>query len=188
VDGEMKVPDRPTGDPDASPASTGSAWYALQTRSHCEDLVHHQLTQKGIHPFLPKIEAWSRRSGVRRRIQVPMFPGYLFVHHVMDKASCIEVRKARGVVRLLGERWDRLAIVPAQDIEAIQRTVGARLTVMPYPYLREGQRVRITDGPMADVEGILVRTRPNKGLLVLSVDLFQRSVAVELDCTRVVAA
>lgn len=171
-----------------NPASAGSAWHAVQTRSHCEDLVYDQLTMKGIQPFLPKIEAWSRRVGVRRLIQVPMFPGYLFVRHAVDKATYVEVRKARGVVRILGERWDRLAVVPEQDIEAIQRVVGSRLTVMPYPYLREGQRVRITDGPMADVEGILVRSRPNKGLLVLSVDLFQRSVAVELDCTLVVAA
>ena len=59
---------------------------------------------------------------------------------------------------------------------------------MPYPYLKEGQRVRITAGPMADVEGILVRTRANKGLLVLSVDLVSRSVAVEVDCTLAVPA
>ena len=49
----------------------------------------------------------------------------------------------------------------------------------------EGQRVRITDGSLSGVEGILVHTKPNKGLLVLSVDLLQRSVAVEVDCTRV---
>jgi len=66
--------------------------------------------------------------------------------------------------------------------------VSAHVPVLPHPYLREGQRARIRRGPLADVEGILVRTKPNKGLLVLSVNLFQRSVAVEVDCTWVVAA
>jgi transcription antitermination factor NusG len=54
--------------------------------------------------------------------------------------------------------------------------------------LVEGQRVRITSGPLAHVEGILVNRRASKGLLVLSVHLFQRSVAVEVDCTSAVAA
>ena len=53
----------------------------------------------------------------------------------------------------------------------------------PYPYLTAGQRVRITHGPLANVEGVLVRTRPDKGLLVVSVELLRRSVAVEVDCT-----
>jgi len=59
---------------------------------------------------------------------------------------------------------------------------------MPHPYLRDGERVRILRGPLADVEGILVRTKPNKGLIVLRVALLQRSVAVEVDCTLVTPA
>ena len=64
------------------------------------------------------------------------------------------------------------------------------MPILPYAYsyLREGQRVRITRGPLADVEGVLVRSKPNKGLLVLSVDLLQRSYAVQVDCTLVEAA
>ena len=57
---------------------------------------------------------------------------------------------------------------------------------MPFPYLREGQHVRITRGPLAGVEGLLVHVKPNKGLLVLSVDLLHQSVAVEVDCTDVI--
>jgi transcription antitermination factor NusG len=60
--------------------------------------------------------------------------------------------------------------------------------VLPYPYLREGQRVRIVDGPLTGVEGLLVESRPSKGLLVLSVHLLQRSVAMSVDATTVVPA
>lgn len=163
-------------------------WYALWTQSHCERRVCEQLTAKGFQAFLPRIAVWSRRAGVRHRIQVPMFPGYLFLRHAMDKASCIEVLKTRGLVRILGERWDRLAEVPDREIEAIQALLRARVPVAPHPYLREGQRVRITHGPLADVEGVLVRIKPNRGLLLLSVALLRRSVAVEVDCTWVAPA
>src|SRR6266536_2545126 len=161
-------------------------WHALWTRSHCEQLVHDQLAAKGFELFLPEVDVWSSRGGVRRLISAPMFPGYLFLHHAMDKASYVEVVKARGLVKVLGEQWDRLHVVPDVQIEALQRVLAARAPVLPYPFLQEGQRVRIARGPLADVEGILVQSKPNKGLLVLSVTLLQRSVALAIDCTQVV--
>ena len=163
-------------------------WYALYTRSHCEQLVYDQLAAKGLTAFLPKLEVWSRRGGLRHRISVPMFPSYLFLHHVMDKLAFIEVNKARGLVRILGERWDRLSIVPDAEVDAIQRVLSSELPVMSHPYLREGQRVRITHGPLMGVEGILVHSKPDKGLLVLSIELLRRSIAVEVDSTVVGAA
>ena len=163
-------------------------WRVLWTHSNCEQLVHDQLAAKGFDPFLPTVEAWSRRGGVRRLARIPMFGGYLFLRHAMDKASYLEVYKARGLVRILGERWDRLAVVPDSEIEAIQTLIHSGHAILPYPYLQQGQRVRIRRGPMADVEGILVRVNPRKGLLVVSVNLLQRSVAVHLDCTMLEAA
>lgn len=163
-------------------------WHVLWTRSHSEQLVYDQLTAKGFHLFLPTIDVWSRRNGSRYRSNVPMFSGYLFLSHAMDKVSYIEVCKARGIVKLLGESWDRLAEVPESQILAIQKVHSARLPTRCHPFLQEGQRVRITQGLLADVEGILLRSKPNKGLLVISVDLLQRSVAVEIDCTHVVPA
>ena len=167
-------------------AAAEAQWFVLWTRSHCEQLVHDQLITKGFQPFLPTIEVWSRRAGARRRVRVPMFSGYLFLNDVLDKYRDVEVRKARGLVSILGEGWDRRAVVPSRDVEAIRRVVNAKLRVRPHPYLRRGQRVRITRGPMADVEGVLLRINDNKGVVILSVDLLQRSVAVEIDCTATV--
>ena len=169
-------------------AETATRWHVLWTRSNFEQLVHDQLAPKGFEVFLPTMDAWSRRGGVRLLTRVPMFRGYLFVRHAMDKASYLEVCKARGLVRILGERWDRLEVIPDGEIEAIQTVLHTRLPISPYPYLREGQRVRITSGPMADVEGVLVRSNLNKGLLVISINLLRRSVAVQVDCTLVEAA
>ena len=163
-------------------------WYALWAHSHFEQLVYQQLVAKGFQMFFPTIEVWSMRGGIRTLTRVPMFSSYLFLRHTMDHASYVEARKVRGLVRILGEGWDRLTVIPDAEIHAIQQVVEAKLPALRHPYLREGQRVRIARGPLAGVEGILVQAKPGKGLLVLSIELFQRSIAVEVDCTLAVAA
>lgn len=169
-------------------ASSIVAWHVLWTRSNCEQRVFDQLAAKGFEMFLPRIGMWSRRGGERHVARAPMFRSYLFLRHAMDKESYLEVASATGLVAILGERWDRLEVVPDREIAAIQQAVRSDLPVLPHPYLREGQRVRIARGPLADVEGILVQLKPSKGLLVVSIDMLRRSVAVEVDCTLVTAA
>ena len=119
-------------------------------------------------------------------VRVPLFRGYLFLRHAIDDAtSYLEVCKARGLVRMLGERWDRARSCPRFGRStAIQKLVRSDLPVFPIPILREGQRVRITHGPLADVEGVLVRGNPKKGLFVVSGrSPHGSSVAVQLGCT-----
>jgi transcription termination/antitermination protein NusG len=185
----LRADDLMSNDGGADGAALGpraAYWFALWTHSHCEQLVHDQLVAKGFHAFLPMLSTWSRRTGGRRLIPRPMFPSYLFVRHAIDKSSYLEVAKTRGLVRILGPRWDRLTQVPDAEIEALQRLLTTDLPVLSHPYLHEGQRVLITHGPLEGVEGILVRSRPNRGLLVLSVNILHQSVAVEVDCTTVV--
>jgi transcription termination/antitermination protein NusG len=160
-------------------------WSVLWTHSNSERRVEEQLRGKGFETFLPLIKSWSRRRGAQLSIALPMFPGYVFVRHVVDKRGYIEMLKARGVVKVLGERWDRPAPIPDTEIEAIRRVAAADVPVFPYPFLKEGQQVRIVEGALAGLEGILIATRPEKGLLVVSVDLLQRSVAVDIESTQV---
>ena len=173
-------------DVDTEPMTQG--WHVLWTRSNCEQVVHDQLAAHGFSLFLPTVQSWSRRGGVRRLARTPLFGGYVFLRHAIDKASYLTLCKARGLVRVLGDRWDQLAVVPDAEIEAIRRVVSSGAPVMSHPYLSLGQRVRVTRGPLADVEGIVVRSDPRKGLLVVSVNLLRRSVAVHLDCTVLEAA
>jgi transcription antitermination factor NusG len=117
-----------------------------------------------------------------------MFPGYLFLHDTLDKQAYVEVVKTRGVVALLGASWDRLAEIRDSEMAAVQQLGRVDVPVHPHPFLREGERVSIHHGPLAGVDGILVRANPNKYLLVVSVELLGRSVAVEIDCAFVRAA
>lgn len=162
-------------------------WHVLWTRSNCEQAVHDQLAVRGFHPFLPKLRRWSRRAGLRHLVSSPLFPGYLFLNDVLDKPSHVTLRKTQGLAAVLGERWDRPACIPDEEVDAIRRVVESGADVFPHLYLREGQRVRIVAGPLEGLEALLVRHRPSKGLVVLSVHLLQRSVAVEVDVTDVVA-
>ena len=173
---------RPVGTVDSAAAS----WYAVWTRSHCEQVVSAQLSARGFDVFLPEMATWSRRAGAAHLIQAPMFPGYLFIRDAMDKQRYLQVLGARGVVRVLGESWDRLAPIPDAEIEALQRVVAARIPVLPYSHLAAGDRVTVVDGPLAGIDGFFVHDRPGRGRLVLSINLLGRSVAVEVDGTAVV--
>jgi transcription termination/antitermination protein NusG len=133
-------------------------WCVLWTRSNCEARVHDQLLQKGYDVFLPQIQQWTLRKGGLQPSRVPMFKGYLFLHDAVDKHAYLDICKADGLVAILGARWDHLARVPNGEIAAIRRAVDSQLPTLPYPYLAEGARVRITHGTLANAEGILVKT------------------------------
>jgi transcription antitermination factor NusG len=163
-------------------------WHVLWTKSNCEQSVYEQLSASGFKVLLPTIDRWSRRRQTRCLYRAPLFPGYLFVQHAVDKDSYIEISKARGLVRMLGERWDKLAVVPDEEIESIRKVNQSDLPRMPHPYLKVGQTVRIISGPLANVQGVYVREESKRGLLVLSVEMLRRSLAVEIDCTLVATA
>lgn len=174
----------------AKPATFPAAprWYAVWTRSHFEQIVSDQLAAKGFDLFLPKATTWARRSDGPRALDVPLFPGYLFVHHSLDKQAHVEILKTRGVVRVLGHPPDHVTPVDDDQIAAVRQVVDAGLPVFPYKVPEAGDRVRIVAGPLTGVHGVFLRERMDKGLLVVSVKLLQRSVAVEIDCTDVEAA
>jgi transcription antitermination factor NusG len=161
-------------------------WYAVWTRSHCEQLVAQQLGTKGFTAFLPQMQTWSRRAGVPHVITVPMFPGYLFVSGSMERQRHVAVLSVRGVVRVLGEDGQRPTPIPDGQVEAIRRVVESSTSVLAHPHMSMGDRVRVVDGPLSGVEGVYVKDRAARGRLVLSIDLLGRSVAVEVDGDAVI--
>jgi len=155
-------------------------WYAVYTRSRHEQKVNDRLTEKNIETFLPLIERWSRRKDRRKRVLFPLFPGYLFVHALMDNDTRLDILKTESVVRILrNERGP--APIPDEQVNGIKVLMKSGISPTPHPYLKEGMRVRVADGPLIGIEGIFLKTKPNKHRLVLSVDILQESVCVEID-------
>jgi len=117
------------------------AWYAVHTRSRHEGKAWLGLTHKSINTFLPLIEVWSKRKDRRKRIQLPMFPGYLFVElPVVDNAVRLEILKTHGVVKILGKpRGAEPIPVPDEKIDAIKRLIESKVEIQHYTYPRVGK-------------------------------------------------
>jgi transcription antitermination factor NusG len=158
-------------------------WYAVHTKSRHEDRVDTLLHQKSYNAFLPKMEVWSQRKDRRKRIMVPMFPGYIFVElPEINNEIKVDILKTFGVVRILGKpRGSEAIAVPDATIDAIRRIVDSKIEVQQLQYPHVGERARIVEGPFKGIEGLVVETDYRRELFVVTIDLLQRSIAVKLE-------
>ena len=159
-------------------------WYAIHVRSRHEFQISDRLKLKGIEAFLPKVEKLRKWKDRKKLVTFPLFPGYLFVRITEDARSMLEVMKIRGVVNMICMHPHQPAPIPDEQITALKRLVENREALDPYPYLAEGQNVRITKGPLAGIEGILVE-KLDKHFLVLSVDVLRQGVALTINAADV---
>lgn len=168
-------------------ATEPASWHVLWTHSNCERSVYDHLQAKGYELFFARIEEWIANKKGKRLVQVPMFRSYLFIHHAIGKYEYLDICNTKGVVTILGESWDNLSRVPDHEINNIRNVCAGEIPVTMHPYLCSGTKVRVTRGILKNMEGLLVTNDQNTGLLVVSVSILNRSVAVEVDCTDVVA-
>ena len=171
------------------PRITGAeeSWFALYVQVNHEREVTNRLEQKDIGSFLPLIECWSKRKDRRKRVSLPLFPGYVFVRTILDNYTHVHILKTPGALTIIGNSEGPLPI-PDFQIENLQTVINSKSPLALNPYLKEGNWVRVVRGPMAGCMGILLRQNPKKGRLVVSVDMICRSVSVELDVEDVEAA
>jgi transcription antitermination factor NusG len=152
-------------------------WYALRIQSRRERQIAAALHGKGYEVFLPLYRSHRRWSDRVKILELPLFPGYVFCRFEAQKR--LPVLKTPGIIQVVGIGRTPEPIEES-EISAIQAIVVANLAARPWPYLELGQRVRIEQGPLAGVEGILLALRKTQRLVV-SVTLLRRSVAVEID-------
>lgn len=152
-------------------------WYAAYTCAQHEKRVAEQFTQRAVENFLPQYGSVRRWKDRRVKLELPLFPGYVFVRLALRER--LRVLETPSVVRLVGFNG-RPAALPDKEIEALRACVAAQLHAEPHSYLTVGRRVRIKSGPLAELEGVLVR-RKNGLRVVVSLDLIARSAAVEVD-------
>jgi transcription antitermination factor NusG len=152
-------------------------WLALRVKSNCEKIVAAVVQNKGFEEFLPLCRSSRRWSDRLKSVDTPLFPGYIFCH--IDPNVRLPILTIPGALHFVG-----IGKVPVpvenSEIAAIQKAVRSGLPAEPWEYLNVGQLVRLDDGPLAGLEGILIETR-ERCRVVVSVSLLQRSVAVQVD-------
>jgi transcription antitermination factor NusG len=159
-------------------------WFAILARTGREKNATLLLESSGYECYLPVIKFTRQWSDRVKEIEAPLFPGYLFCR--MNPHNRLPVLITPGVIQIVGVGKTPVP-VEEQEIAAIQRVGKSGISIMPWPYLQVGQVARIEDGPLRGMTGIIIKIK--SGLkLVLSVNLLQRSVAVEIDRSWIGAA
>ena len=168
----LRMADRPSG----------KAWYAAYTCANHEKRVAEQLAGRLVEHFLPlysSVRLWKDR---RVQLQLPLLPGYVFVRIALpDRLQVLEVP---SVTRLVGFGGHPAAL-PETEIAALRAGLESGISAVPHPYLTVGRRVRVIAGPLAGWEGVLVRKK-SALRFVISIDLIQRSVAVDCEAANIV--
>jgi transcription antitermination factor NusG len=152
-------------------------WYAAYTCANHEKRVAEQVERRSFECFLPLYETVRRWKDRRVRLELPLFPGYVFVR--LDLRDRLRVLEIPGVARLVGFDGHPTSL-PSEEIETIRGSIAGRHSMQPHRYLQRGQRVRVLSGPLAGLIGTVVRLK-KRTLFVITFELLMRSVAVELD-------
>ena len=152
-------------------------WYAAYTQPRHEKAVDRHLRARELETYLPlhrEIKSWNGR---RAEVESPLFKGYVFVRlRSRERLKALEHPSVISFVSFGG----RPAALPDEEIVALRNAVAQR-NVEPYPYLDAGKRVRIINGPLSGLEGIIVRKNGKKARMVVSVEFLRRAVAVDLE-------
>lgn len=167
--------------PERSLPSTAPVWLAAYTTPRHEKAVARHLSVREVEHFLPlyhTVRLW--KNGCKVPVAFPVFPSYVFVH--VGQRNSSHLLEIPGLLTFVGAGRTATPI-PDAEIEWLRCELPKR-KFEPHAYLTVGDKVRIVEGPLSGVTGILIRY---KGAMrvVLSVDLIRQSVAVEVDASEV---
>lgn len=157
-------------------------WYALKTRSRHEKAVRDQLLQRDIDTFLPVCESWRQWKDRKKRVELPLFPGYCFARFPLTDR--LRVLNVIGVASLVSINH-RPEPVREEELAAIQQLVATKIQYDPHPFLEEGMDVEVVRGPLTGVRGKLLR-KDRVTRLVLAVTLVRQAAVVEIHPADVV--
>jgi transcription antitermination factor NusG len=154
-------------------------WYVAYTLPRHEKAVANRLISQRVMPYLPlysAVRCWNNR---RVEVELPLFPGYVFIRMLLSDR--IRVLSRPGIIRLLSINGN-LAVFPDEEMESLQSSL-AIWKAEPYPFLTSGKHVRIRSGPFAGLEGTILR-RKGKMRLIVTLNLIQSAMSLELDAAE----
>ena len=163
---------------DDAPASVTrlkGTWWALHTKPRNEKALALDFDRHGITYYLPLMRHRRTLRGRPRYVDLPLFPGYVFLcGQWEDREAAVKTNRLVTVLdvpdqkRLMG------------DLGRVQRVLASNTPVDLYPGLRRGARCRIRSGPLAGLEGIVIR-RSTPWKVYIDVQFIAQSAELEVD-------
>jgi transcription termination/antitermination protein NusG len=160
-------------------------WYVLYTKSCHEFKVNRLLKMNQFLTFLPTVEEIRQWCDRKKRIQRPLFQGYIFVNCCMDNRNYYNLLNTQGIVKIIGNPWPYLSKVSDQQIESIKILVENKLPINIFSGLKNGDRIKIKSGVLKGLEGILIRKNEKKFSFVISIATINQSLEINLNCKNV---
>jgi transcription antitermination factor NusG len=157
------------------------SWYAIYAKHQHEKTSADLLTRKGFEILFPVYRSVRRWKDRNKILLLPLFPCYLFVR--TDLSRKVDILRTAGVFWLV-ESGGCACPIPESDIQAINKILRSPAEFEPHPYLKVGEWVRVRQGLLEGVEGILTRFK-NQYRVVLTVEPLRRAVAVEVNLAAV---
>jgi transcriptional antiterminator NusG len=156
--------------------SSHAPWYVVRVKANAERKVAQAVSAREFEVFLPMQVRRGGRKGTSR-VETPLFPGYVFAR--FECGASLAVLMCPGVVHILCRGSVPEPVDPV-EMHALQSVTRLAQLVEPLPTFAIGQKVRISGGPLADVEGIVLRDNGRQRLAV-SISLLHRSVVAEVE-------
>ncbi len=159
-------------------------WYALWVKSRHECIARDELSKKGIETFLPsvtKLQQWRDR---KKKVEFPMFPGYLFVSLHRSSDDFQRAVRTRGSVCLVSLDPGHPTPVSSEEIQALKAVVASGQTFDVYPHFQQGARVRVRRGPLEGAEGVLAK-KEGQHFFFVNVEILGRSVGLRISANDI---
>ncbi len=171
----------PLNDLESLPETSTPQWFAVAVKPRFDKAVARTLESKGFETLLPLYKTQHRYAARSKVSELPLFPGYVFCR--FNVLTRLPILTTPGVIQILGTGNTPLAL-SEEEIVSIRVAIQADISLQPFPFLQAGQRVRIEEGALRGVVGLVVRIK-DCVRLILSITLLQRSVLLEIDRSHV---
>lgn len=157
----------------------GFLWYVLHTKSRFEKVVNEILQKKTIESFLPTSHVKSKRKDRRVMLDLPLFPGYVFVRTHLHTDNYLSILKTPGAVRLIGNTQGPVP-VEQSVIESLRIMVSSKSPILTGFELHSGEKIIVVNGPFTGVTGFFIRYSGH-GRVVVHIDILGQSASVDVD-------
>ena len=154
------------------------SWYAVYVLSRNEKKVYNLFLKKGIESSLPLIKTTRQWSDRKKKVEIPLFRGYIFVRIDIGKEK-LNILQTNGVVKFIGIR-DEPSRIPDDQIHWIHMMVEESTTVRNENEIPVGEKIRVMSGPFKGVEGVVLRAG-NRSRLVVFMESIMHAVSVDIN-------